>query len=99
MQRSLQRSVHLAARNLKPLKKGDPEAAKPVYVEGNRVFPPTVDEFGNVTYYHEFPQDWKPFSYNYVGHGWLFTSQVLLWTAVFYYEYRMEKFSEKQREN
>jgi hypothetical protein len=81
----LRRTSNLAARSLKPLNKGDPEAKKPVYVDGIRVFPPTIDENGNVTYHQEFPAGWKPFSYNYLGHGWLIGSQMLLWGAVFVY--------------
>ena len=79
------RSSQLAATSLKPLRKGDPEASKPVYVKGHRVFPPTIDENGNITYYYEFPEDWKPYSLNYKGHGWLVLCQAALWLSVFSY--------------
>ena len=64
----------LAARALKPLKKGDPEAGKPVYIDGHRVFPPVEDELGRVTYHYEFPEEWKPYSFNYTGHGYMLAS-------------------------
>ena len=75
----------LAAQSLKPLKKGDPNALLPQYVNGVRVFPPTVDENGNITYYQEFPEGWKPYSYNYTGHGWLVSLQIVLWYGVYVY--------------
>lgn len=81
----IRRSSQLAAKAMKPLKKGDPQASKPVYIEGVRVFPPTIDENGNVTYYQEFPAGWKPYSYNYVGHGWLVATQILLWGSIYFY--------------
>ena len=93
------RNFSLASTNLQPLKKSDPEAGKAVYVNNKRVFPPTLDENGNITYYYEWPADWKPYSYNYRGHGWLFTSQVLLWFSVFYYDHRMKLQTEKEREH
>ena len=83
----LRASSKLAAQSLKPLPKGHPEATKPLYVNGYRVFPPTIDESGNVTYYQEFPMGWKPYSMNYIGHGWLVGSQILLWLGLYiYYE-------------
>ena len=82
----LRRSSQLAARALKPVKQGDPSASKPVYVNDIRVFPPTVDINGNITYYQEFPAGWKPYSYNYHGHGWLVGTQLLLWYAVYLYD-------------
>jgi hypothetical protein len=68
------RFSNLAARKLKPLPKGHPDAHKPVVVNNTRVFPPTIDETGNITYYREFPNDWKPYSFNYHGYGWLFST-------------------------
>lgn len=89
------RSSQLAAQVLKPLKKGDPEASKPIYVNEVRVFPPTVDENGNITYHQEFPAGWKPYSYNYHGHGWLVATQILLWAAVYLYDESSESRKEK----
>ena len=91
------RTFSIVAREMTPLRKGDPEAAKPVNYKGKRVFPPTVDENGNVTYYHEFPGGWKPYSFNYVGHGWLVASQVVLWLGVLSYEVNSENSAEKER--
>ena len=65
------RFLQQATMNVKPLPAGHADAKKPIYVDGKRAFPPTVDDFGNVTYYHEFPADWKPWSLNFVGHGWI----------------------------
>jgi hypothetical protein len=91
----IRRSSQLGARALKPLKKGDPEASKPVYINGVRTFPPTIDENGTITYYHEFPEGWKPYSNNYAGHGWLIVSQILLWATV--YTYKESTISKKQK--
>jgi len=88
----------LAAKQLVPLKKTDPLARVPVVVDGKRVFPPTVDDAGNVTYYYEFPNAWKPYSLNYTGHGWLACLQVLLWGTVYLYDQRMTSWAEKERE-
>ena len=82
----LRSTSNLAARSLKPLPAGHPDAKKPVYINNTRVFPPTVDVNGNVTYYQEFPAGWKPYSYNYIGHGWLVGSQILLWLALYVYQ-------------
>lgn len=92
------RYSELAARKLTPLRKGDPEANKPVVVDGTRVFPPTVDEFGTVTYYREFPDDWKPYSFNYYGHGWIIAGQVLFWTGLYSYERKMDIIRQKPRD-
>lgn len=92
------RSITHAARGVKPLHPSDPNAKIPIYVNGVRTFPPTIDETGKITYYYEFPEDWKPYTYNYVNHGWLIASQVFLWSAVFAYEYKMKAAIEKERE-
>lgn len=81
----VRRTSQLAARALKPLKQGDPAAKLPVYVDGVRLFPPTIDQNGNITYYQEFPAGWKPYSFNYVGHGWIVVTQLMLWWSVYLY--------------
>ena len=81
----LRSTSNLAARALKPLPAGHPDSKKPVYINGTRVFPPTIDSNGNVTYYQEFPAGWKPYSHNYIGHGWLVGTQILLWLGLFVY--------------
>ena len=93
----IRRTSNLAARALKPLKKGDPEARKPVDIDGIRVYPPTIDENGNVTYYQEFPAGWKPYSYNYHGHGWIVFTQLLLWYAVYAYDESSDTRKEKDK--
>lgn len=87
----------LAAKNLTPLKKGDPKARIPVYVDGKRVFPPVIDPKGVITYHYEFDQGWRPYTFNYSGHGWLILSQVLLWWGVWKYDEDMEELTEKSR--
>jgi hypothetical protein len=65
---------------------------------GKRIFPPTVDEHGNVTYYYEFPEDWRPWEINYVGHGWIFATQVLLWLGVATTLHKSDQYAEKPRD-
>ncbi|CAG9321256.1 unnamed protein product [Blepharisma stoltei] len=96
--RLLRRSFTLAARDVKPLHPSDPKAKIPIYVNGVRTFPPTIDEHGRITYYHEFPEDWKPYSMNYVGHGWLIVTQIFLWASVFFYDQKIKNITEKERE-
>jgi len=75
---------NLAAKKLTPLKKGDPKARIPVSIDGKRVFPPTIDHHGVITYHYEWDEQWKPYSHNYFGHGWLVVTQLGLWFGVWY---------------
>ena len=88
----------LVAKQLTPIKKTDPAAKIPIVFDGKRVFPPTVDEAGNVTYYYEFPNEWKPYSLNYVGHGWMIALQAVMWGSILLYDDRMKQWTEKERD-
>lgn len=88
----------LVARKLTPLKVGDPAAKIPIVFEGKRVFPPTIDSAGNVSYNYEFPNEWKPYSLNYVGHGWMIIAQALMWGSLYIYDERQKQASEKERD-
>jgi hypothetical protein len=87
----------LAAKKLTPLKKGDPAARIPVYIDGRRVFPPVIDPKGVITYHYEFDEQWKPYTFNYTGHGWMIGTSILLWWSVWFIDQEAMRRTEKPR--